>query len=239
MLNKDTIRNFIIISAAIVAVYIIPVNGQSAANIKKHAQYEFPLSAPTILGLTLLESTFSDAARIIGPAATYRTTDEEEAPVQVCYSSEVKGDNTSLILESNYTGAWVSLSGYRLTSIPSDKKRTCTASQLVTRDLKVLNGHIWLGMTKKEVIASLGKPGTRNFDNLSKDELPKNDDPNHWIYLTTWSIPFTEADKKAEEKTFGANSLGENPHWDAWNDVELKFMASKLVEIYVNHGVSN
>lgn len=238
MRTSDGIRNCMLIVASIIGMNVISASGQNAAISMEQKPYEIPSSAPRILGMTLLNSNFSDAEQILGKAYKYRASHAEEAPIQICYRSEVKGDSTLLILESDFTGAWVDLSGYKLTTNQSNQKHPCTPSKMVAHTLKVLDAHVWLGMTKNEVIASLGKPRTRNFDKVSKDELPNNNDPDHWVYLTTWAIPFTEADKIAEGKTFGADSLGENPHWDAWNDVELTFKSSKLVEVYVYHGVS-
>jgi hypothetical protein len=239
MNDRNAIRNFMIGAMTIMGVSLIFANGTSASNVKVHEPYDIPTSAPKILGLTMLKSTFSDAGSLLGEAEKYHASQDEEAPIQVCYRSRVNGDATTLILESGFTGGWVDLSGYKLMNFKPDKKHSCTVSNLIDHNLKVLDGNIWLGMTKKEVLTAIGKPRTRNYDNLSKDELPKNDNPNHWIYLTTWSIPFTEADKKTAEETFGANSLGKNPHWDAWTDVELTFKSSKLVEVFVYHGITD
>lgn len=210
----------------------------TSRNIEKQSLYEIPLHAPTIVGLTLLTSTFSDAEKTLGLATTFRESLEDEAPVEACYRSADEKDRTRLIFESDYTGGWKHLSGYTLTNASPINEEVCTPTKRVTHDLKVLDGHLWLGMTKEEVRASLGAPRVRNLDKWSSQDLPKNREPDHWVYLTTWAIPFTKADKEAVEKTFGKTAVSGAPHYDAWTQVDLTFKASRLVKIYVDHGES-
>ena len=208
-----------------------------AADSSHRALYEIPLSAPSVLGLTLLKSTFADAAKKLGPAKQYRESSDMESPVDVCYRSKNEKANITLDLDSYYTGGWTRLSGYSLEYGLPMKNAPCAKSSLITANMKVLHGHIWLGMTKREVTEVLGTPYVRNVGKSKKPS--KNTDPNSWDYSVKWKIPFSKAKNEKMKKAYGADWTAKDAYYDAWTNVTLTFKNSKLVDIYVDHGVSD
>lgn len=211
--------------------------GVLAANNNQKPQYVIPLTAPSVLGLTLLKSTFADAERKLGASKQYTESSDMEAPVAVCYRSNNSKDNIALVLDSDYTGGWNRISGYALEYGRPTKKTSCGKSSLITPDMKVLDGHVRLGMTKQEVTAILGKPRNRNYGHWK--DLPKNTDPDSWDYMTTWKIPFAKAKAQKMKKAYGGDWSDKDAYYDAWIDVTLNFKHSKLVEVSVNHGVTD
>ena len=81
----------------------------------------------------------------------------------------------------------------------------------------------------------IGKPGIRNLDSWSADDLPKGGRPNIWAYVATWHAPFSDVDRQAIENLLEKSDL--EAHRYAWTQVTLRFRDSKLVRIDVDHGV--
>lgn len=226
-----TARSGIVISIAIGSLFVAVTAFSDAA------QYEIPLSEPKILGFTFLKSTFSDIANKLGDAKEYRDSKVVEAPKKTCYRAAGVGDSTELIFESDFNGGWNSITGYKLITADRERNSNCTKANVINSDLRVMDERLKLGMSKQEVLASVGKPRVRNLDNWDESNLPRNIDPDHWIYLTTGSVDFTDKDIQSIKTQYGESAnVQKNSKFDVWTRLDLRFSSSKLKSIHLRYG---
>jgi len=202
------------------------------------AEYELPLTSTGLAGLTLLASTFQDAAMVFGPAKVNVSKRGLEAASSACYVSTRKGDETKLILKSESTGQGRFLTHYTLVTARRVRAGSCGASAAVHAGLLAVDDRLRLGMTKDQVRSAIGPPSLRNLDAWSKDDLPGGSHPNTWVYMATWHAPFSEVDQKAMTTLLAAHDGAAGPEHDyAWTRVVLNFRDSRLTRIDVSHGV--
>ncbi len=214
--------------------FFSPNSANSAEQVEK---YEIPFSAPRILEYILLKDTLLDVTNKLGISSIYRVNADTEAPKEVCYLSLRKDDHTTLILRSGFSGNWEKITGFTLYDATKENRHKCATTKFVSSNIRVLDEHLALGMTKQQVLSEIGPARINDSDNLGQKGTPKSDNPDVWIYLTTWPIPFTEKDKEAEESAFGPISE-KDAHWDAITEAELRFESSKLVSIKVDYSVT-
>lgn len=201
------------------------------------SNYVLPLSAPKILGLTLLKSSFQDAEKLLGAAHRFRSSRATGAADKVCYASPVGNRNVRLILVSNYTGGWEDLSGFTLTTLPTKPHGgKCTKTNRFSYKTKVLDGHVHLGMSKRDVLKSLGEPRIRDLGHWGNKGWPKVKTAHTWFYIDTWKQPVYVG--KSKTATPDSNS-SKTQEFDAWKSVERTFKEGKLVQIDVGYGLSD
>ena len=199
------------------------------------ADYELPLTSTGFAGLTLLASSFQDAAAVFGSAREDVNKHGLQSFNRVCYTSARKDDGTNLILKSDDAGQGKLLTHFILMSARHQRVGACVASPALHADLSVLDGHLRLGMTKDEVRAAIGDPSVRNLDGWNKDDLPDESRPNSWIYMLTWHAPSDSVDQHALAVLSGGTAVPQHEY--AWTQVILNFRRSRLVRIDVSHGV--
>lgn len=200
------------------------------------SQYELPLSAPKILGLTLQKSTFKDAEKLLGKTPRFRASREAEASDEICYESSGGTSTAKLILESNYTGGWKYLSGFVLTMLAVAPGHKCAKTNEFSYGTKILHGHLWLGMTKQVVVQMMGEPRIRDLGDWGKKGMPKVKTEHNWFYIVTWKKPLT---KSLPANTQQQNNAPATQYFDAWIQVKLTFDGGKVVQLRVVHGVSD
>jgi hypothetical protein len=220
-----------------VFVFLVSIHPRLVHAADAPKPYDIPLSAPTILGFTLLKTSIVDVKNVMGDAQLYRSNKGVEPPTKFCYQAG-GGGNTKLVFESGMVGGWENISGFTLTRLPHKEAPSCASTSLITDNLTALNGHLKLGMSKQEVLAEIGKPRINNLGHW-KDIKDEDQNPNHWTYVTTWNTPFTKEDVEKQQQEFPNNPPDPDAHWDTWIRMELKFDSDKLAEIYIFHGMTD
>jgi|SRR6185312_8232224 len=120
----------------------------------------------SIAGITLGKDSIDELKQKLGDGAVFKVSKEQEAASLVCYVSENRNDNTTLLFVSGAAGGWSTVTEFQLTSgaqIVADShtvdRKRCAVSKMVSAQVRT-SGGLGIGTPKAAVELHLGRPNT-------------------------------------------------------------------------------
>lgn len=174
----------------------------------------------TILGFTLLKSSFEDIRAKLGQTEGFQSELKEGVPLDICYRSNQKSDGTIVVFETDD----MVITSFRiiLGKAPFRWRNKCKKSPFISKNIQTKSG-VKLGITQEQLEKILGnKPSMIIGNNLS------------FTYLGKRKMTNDEIEKLS--KTFGAEAVKEDSHFPYWNEscfINAKFLNSKLIDVTI------
>jgi hypothetical protein len=194
---------------------------QPSSGPVKSSSSRFPASTFRILGVTLnYEDVFEKATNTLGKGDIVSRGDASTGRKQECYMSDGDSPKTYLIFE---TGE-LDLTFYLFTGGPSwSGMEHCVSSDLVSPSLKTGLG-LYLGMTRDQAEAILGKPQVSKPDRIAYSALTTERTPPADLEKSRKIHPeMSEEDIKENFGTFNRSAY-----------VEVRFKNSKAIYLAVS-----
>jgi hypothetical protein len=175
----------------------------------------------TLLGFTLGRSTLADVQAKLGSSKITRTDAGQDSESEVCYL--IPGKNESeVFFQSGFSGGWVQLDGFKVTSRASDRDSQCLAADGPEFEIQTLGG-LRLGLSREETTQLLGSPTSSSRDGLR--------------YVWKSRKPMRRDELEKANQTFHTSL--KSGYWDIWDEIKLRFAGSKVVEFEISHTVSD
>jgi len=166
----------------------------------------------TLLGFALGKSTLADVEAKLGKSQIRRCSREEEASKEICYLS--RDGKAQAVFQAGFSGGWKELDGFKIISrtLNPNCYSQCAATSLARESFRTQGG-LHLGMTRKEVMDLLGEPTHSKVNKITFQ----------WHTRQPKSEPSSTKDD----------------YWDVQDTINVVFVNSLVVEVKVQHLVTD